>query len=564
LNLKINLKSLGDNYNKPLYFQISDSNGNFSNISNEITLSVDSINVEPRRDMRNDLIYGGPYKFYFKNIFIKPFTISNTYLGQNYKFRIVEKSSFTTSNYQKISHLVRSKPDIPIIKSFDGLYINKKDPIPIDTLCYGTSKKYVIDNFTKEDIWERNSSGYENLAGCSKSISTGITICLYKGGNSNSLLVTESGNYRVNRTFNGCTTYSKEFKIETIKSPDSPYGDLNFYGKAILADFSDSVRIVSTKGQNIEYIWKLNESILKISDDAFLTAKKPGFYTSLAKYKNTGTFVCSRNGNIEVKIAIPYDLNYIITQEFFKGKVILKLAPNVSGGVVTNYSIKPDLPNGLTINPTTGIISGTPLVTLPTTTFVVTATNSSGSTSTSFQITIKDAAPASLTYPAIGDIAKGTPINPIAPNVSGGVVTNYSIKPDLPNGLTINPTTGIISGTPLVALPTTTFVVTATTNSGNINYTIKLSVKEIILEVFPNLDFSIYPNPTSKILKISPSSTFKIYDLKIFDLQHNEKLYLKNLKNELFLDIETYKSGIYIIEINSNENQFYLFKILKE
>ncbi|HLP63187.1 T9SS type A sorting domain-containing protein [Flavobacterium sp.] len=50
------------------------------------------------------------------------------------------------------------------------------------------------------------------------------------------------------------------------------------------------------------------------------------------------------------------------------------------------YTISPDLPNGLVLNEATGIISGTPTTSLPSTDFVVTATNSFGSDS--FVITI--------------------------------------------------------------------------------------------------------------------------------------------------------------------------------
>ncbi|QRR00066.1 Ig domain-containing protein [Dyadobacter sandarakinus] len=65
------------------------------------------------------------------------------------------------------------------------------------------------------------------------------------------------------------------------------------------------------------------------------------------------------------------------------------ISPTVSG-TVTSYSMpaSPALPAGLTFNPNTGVISGVPTEALPATVFTVTATNESGSVSTSFTMTI--------------------------------------------------------------------------------------------------------------------------------------------------------------------------------
>ena len=56
---------------------------------------------------------------------------------------------------------------------------------------------------------------------------------------------------------------------------------------------------------------------------------------------------------------------------------------NTGGGMVT-YTITPALPAGLSLNAATGLISGTPTVTLSATTFTVTATNAAGTDTESF------------------------------------------------------------------------------------------------------------------------------------------------------------------------------------
>jgi hypothetical protein len=63
------------------------------------------------------------------------------------------------------------------------------------------------------------------------------------------------------------------------------------------------------------------------------------------------------------------------------------LSPNVSG-IVDSYSLNGTLPAGLSFNSSTGVISGTPTAAKATTVYTVTATNTVGSTSTNFTMTV--------------------------------------------------------------------------------------------------------------------------------------------------------------------------------
>src|SRR3979411_1280607 len=74
-------------------------------------------------------------------------------------------------------------------------------------------------------------------------------------------------------------------------------------------------------------------------------------------------------------------------------------------------------------------------------------------------------APSNLQY-ALGTGEVGSPYGPYPPSVSG-TVTGYSVIPALPAGLTLDPTSGVISGTPLAASPTTTYTVTASNAGGS-------------------------------------------------------------------------------------------------
>ena len=56
--------------------------------------------------------------------------------------------------------------------------------------------------------------------------------------------------------------------------------------------------------------------------------------------------------------------------------------------------------------------------------------------------------------------------------ITGG---GYSVSPALPTGLSLNDTTGVISGKPTVAIPATNYIVTATNASGNSKFTINIA-----------------------------------------------------------------------------------------
>lgn len=114
-------------------------------------------------------------------------------------------------------------------------------------------------------------------------------------------------------------------------------------------------------------------------------------------------------------------------------------------GLPTSYAAT-GLPAGLTLNPLTGAINGTP-TTAGTYVVTLTATNSAGvSTATStFTIAPTGVAPI-ITSPLTLQGAAGTPF--VTYHIAGtGLPTSYAAT-GLPAGLTVNPLTGAISGTP--------------------------------------------------------------------------------------------------------------------
>jgi hypothetical protein len=84
----------------------------------------------------------------------------------------------------------------------------------------------------------------------------------------------------------------------------------------------------------------------------------------------------------------PPVINYINHDTYYTGFAITPLTPSNSGGTPTSYSVSPALPSGLSLNTTTGVISGTPNGSASSATYTVTATNAGGSGTFPLTITI--------------------------------------------------------------------------------------------------------------------------------------------------------------------------------
>ena len=154
--------------------------------------------------------------------------------------------------------------------------------------------------------------------------------------------------------------------------------------------------------------------------------------------------------------------------------------PTASGGPVVAWSISPTLPTGITIDSSTGEISGTPTVLSTITTYTVTGTNSGGSATTTIDLTINDIIPSGITYSSTSYIeTKGELMTTGTPTVSGGTVVNWAVSPSLPTGLNIDSTTGEISGTPTILSTLTTYTITATNTGGSATTTIDITVNDV-------------------------------------------------------------------------------------
>jgi hypothetical protein len=167
--------------------------------------------------------------------------------------------------------------------------------------------------------------------------------------------------------------------------------------------------------------------------------------------------------------------------------------PSNTGGDATGYTVSPGLPAGLTLNPATGVIAGVPTTPADPSNYTVTASNAFGSASVTLMIAV-DTLAAALTYsPSSVVYTAGEPITPLSP--SGGAGNSYTVSPILPEGLILDSSSGIISGTPSKVTPTETYTVTASGLSGNVVGSLSITVDDVApwSQPIPNMDQTITP-----------------------------------------------------------------------
>ena len=161
---------------------------------------------------------------------------------------------------------------------------------------------------------------------------------------------------------------------------------------------------------------------------------------------------------------------------YVKGTAIVANTPIVTSASAVTYGVTPTLPVGLSLNATSGAITGTPAAVSATAIYVVQATNAGGSTPANLSITVNDLAPGFAYSTSNLLYGKDLSITPLTPSSTGGAITAWSVAPALPTGLAFSPTTGTLSGTPTVGAALQNYTITATNSGGSLGKILTLAV----------------------------------------------------------------------------------------
>ncbi len=338
-------------------------------------------------------------------------------------------------------------------------------------------------------IFDTNSG---SIAGTPTSVtpSTTYTITANNGGNSNSTSVT----IEVNDIPPTQLTYPTAIISAAAGTAISSYTPSNAGGDIITYSISPSL-----------------PTGLNFNTSTGVISGVPSATTGLNDYVITATNsggTVTKTISIIVNDAIPSNFTYNVNglQTFVNGTPINTIIPSITGNV-SSYSISPSLPSGLNLNTVTGALTGTPTTPSDPTQYFVTATNSGGSATYSFTISVNDIPPTNLNFSINAvNATNGTYLPPINPSNTGGVIVNYTISPNLPTGLTLNPSTGIISGTPTAPSPSTLYTITGINTGGTISGTITIEVADAAPTGFVYSVTSLVVNTGAAITSITPSA----------------------------------------------------------
>lgn len=182
-------------------------------------------------------------------------------------------------------------------------------------------------------------------------------------------------------------------------------------------------------------------------------------------------------GGLQLEVIPPQTVEYFGLGPFLLGKEIVAVEPFISGGQPDNWTVSPEFPAGVLLNPETGVISGVPEEVHSPTPHTIMAQNSSGHFVITVMISVLPTTPCGLSYETESiQVILGEPIGPFIPLYGCGPVQLWTIIPQLPEGLLFDSSTGSISGVAQVTQPMSDYLVSGFNQFGSASTILALEV----------------------------------------------------------------------------------------
>ncbi|KNB46235.1 hypothetical protein JH06_5775 [Blastocystis sp. subtype 4] len=190
------------------------------------------------------------------------------------------------------------------------------------------------------------------------------------------------------------------------------------------------------------------------------------------------------------------------------------IMPSVDGNDLSFSIISGSLPVGLSLNPSTGVISGSPSQSVISQSVTIKAFNQVSDRSFSITFTILTPI-SSFAYPQSSYILSAGVSFSVSPTVNGDDLSFSITSGSLPNGLSLNPSTGVISGTPSLFILLQSVTIKASNEVSDQSFSLSFTVlQSISLFSYPqsfyvlskNSPFSATPSITGDGLSFSITS----------------------------------------------------------
>jgi hypothetical protein len=194
-----------------------------------------------------------------------------------------------------------------------------------------------------------------------------------------------------------------------------------------------------------------------------------GYLITASNSSGTSTFELLAR----VRNRAPLALSYPDARSLTIGSSV-SLTPQFTG-VAESFDVTPALPAGLTLDPLTGVIAGIPTSVAAEQLHTITVRNDGGFANYILATVVRPIPPTSLSYatPLVLDVGVFATASPAVV----GTVTRYTISPELPKGLTLGASTGVISGVPRQSIGSTTYVVVAANDGGSISASVTMRIR---------------------------------------------------------------------------------------